>query len=105
MAKRQRNNKTYKTSSPNSHSRNNNFLPKLRDGQQENSQYSRKKQLYNLVKPGTLPTNKSMNKTYMQTPFKAMKHYVQKNFDAPNSVDPLMLDTSLDMDTNFIEIN
>ena len=35
-----------------------------------------------------------------------MKHYVQKNFDAPQSVDPLMLDTSLvDMDNNLIEIN
>ena len=36
----------------------------------------------------------------MSTPFKAMKHYVQKNFDANNSIDPLMLDSSLDVDVD-----
>ena len=101
MARRNRNkgNGAFKTSSPKSPTRSY-VLPKLRASGDDYS--SRKRTAFNLVKPGQIPVNRSMNKTYAQTPFKAMKHYVQKNYEASINMpaDPLMLDTSLDMDNN-----
>ena len=101
MAKRNRTQRAegFKTSSPKSPGRSY-ILPKLRASGDGYS--SRKKMAYNVVKPGPIPAHRHMNKTYTQTPFKAMKHYVQKNYESSINApaDPLLLDTSIEIDNN-----